>query len=48
MLVAQDGNIVIKQWALVLDDVIFYASAAPVLVRVASYTHSTHPTPNLH
>lgn len=31
MLITQDGYIVIKQWALMVDDLLFYSSASPLL-----------------
>lgn len=36
MLVSQDGYIIIKQWALIIDDVFFYASCIPILVRMST------------
>ena len=32
MLVSQDGYIIIKQWALMLNDFLFYSSCIPILV----------------
>lgn len=39
MLVTQDGYLVVKQWSTILDDVLFYTSALPVLVSIIGYVY---------